>query len=176
MEELKYSKVEEIKVDSPLVEAVNFKPKAAPIICIIAGAAICFVPGVLPKILGCVFIIFAFLVIRYVQDKKVMDIYKDGAVIYNSKDQSLAFWLDFAQVSEWRVDRGNGQDAIIFIFSDGSKLPVVSFNISKAYYSLDKVLHDKEERVIQAEKNKQMKWANPVDTLRNLGKIFTSKK
>lgn len=176
MEELTYSKVEEIKIDSPFIETVTFKPKAAPVICLIAGAVFCFIPVLAARILGCFFMIFAFVVIRYVEDRKVMDVYQDGALIYNGADQSLAFWLDFNSVTEWRVDRGNGQDKIIFIFADGSKLPVISFNISKAYYALDKVIHDKEERVIQHEKNKQMKWANPVDTLKNLGNIFTKKK
>ena len=34
----------------------------------------------------------------------------------------------------------------------------------------------KEEREIQREKNKKMKFANPIDTLRNLGQKLTKKK
>lgn len=167
MEELKYQKIEDIKVDSKLVKSVNFKPKAAPIICGLVGFGILFINNILARILGVFFIVMAGLVLYLVQDKKTIDVYEKGCVIYNSKDNSLAYYLDFENVKEWDVSHDNGHDTIVFKLIDDNKALVDTFESNKAYDALQKVIPDKNYLVMQAKRNKEMN-INPVDALKNI--------
>lgn len=174
--EYKYTKATEIKVDSPLVGIVSFKQRIAPIVCFVFGVAIMFVASIWAKILGAFFILMAMFVFRFVEDKRTIDIYKSGVVIYNTKDNDLAFYLPYEDVKQWKASREGGHDSIIFELNDGQKTGVDTFQLEKAYEYLIKACPNKEEREIQREKNKKMKFANPLETLRNLGQKFSKKK
>lgn len=167
MEELKYQKVEEIKVDSKLIKSVNFKPKTAPIVCFIVGAAVLFINNILARILGVFFVVMALLVLYLVKDKKTIDIYEKGCVIYNNKNQDLAYYLDYENVTEWDVSHDNGHDTIVFKLVDENKALVDTFESNKAYDALQKVIPDKNYLVMQAKRNKQMN-INPIDALKNI--------
>ncbi len=168
MEELVYSNIEDIKIETKLVKNVNFKPKTAPIICLVAGVGIMFVSGVFAKILGVFFIVMGAAVLKFVPDRKIIDIYQDGALIYRASDQKMGFFLKYDDIKMWKASREEGHDCIIFVLNSGYKLSVETFELNKAFEALMKVAGSKEERAIQHEKNKKMKWANPIDTIRNL--------
>lgn len=174
--EYKYTKATEIKVDSPLVGIVSFKQKVAPIVCLIFGIAMMFVASIYAKILGTFFVLMALFVFRFVEDKRTIDIYQSGVVIYNTKDNDLAFYLPYDDIKQWKASREGGHDSIIFELNDGQKTGVDTFQLEKAYEYLIKACPMKEEREIQREKNKKMKFANPIETLRNLGEKLSKKK
>ena len=160
MEEINYNyqKLEDIQINSELVKSIMFKPKKAPIIIIVVGAPLMFVNIFLVRLLGAFFIIMALVVLRFVEDRKVIDIYKEGCLIYHPRDNSLGYYLKYDDVVEWKVNHESGHDQIIFTLKDGNKTFFDSFEINKAYEALDSVLHDKEERAIQAKKNKETHW------------------
>ena len=174
--EYKYVKATDIKVDSALIGIVSFKQKVAPIICFIFGIAIMFVASIWAKILGTFFVIMAMFVFRFVEDKRTIDVYQNGVVIYNAKDNDLAFYLPFDDVKQWKASREGGHDSIIFELNNGQKTGVDTFQLDKAYEYLIKACPKKEEREVQREKNKKMKFANPLETLKNLGQKFSKKK
>lgn len=174
--EYKYVKATDIKVDSALIGIVSFKQKVAPVICFIFGIAIMFVASIWAKILGAFFVIMAMFVFRFVEDKRTIDVYQNGVVIYNAKDNDLAFYLPFDDVKQWKASREGGHDSIIFELNNGQKTGVDTFQLDKAYEYLIKACPKKEEREVQREKNKKMKFANPLETLKNLGQKFSKKK
>ena len=112
-----------------------------------------------------VFILMAFIVFKYVEDKKVADIYTDGCLIYNPKDSSMGYFVKYDDIKEWEVTHDNGHDSIIFTFNDGNRTFFDTFQANKAYDALNSVIHDKEKRVVQAKKNKEMHFEirNPLD-------------
>lgn len=167
-----YQKLEDIKIDSALVKSVNFKPKSAPIVCLLIGILMMIVNNFLVRLLGAFFIIMALVVFKFVEDRKVIDVYEKGCLLYHPKDQTLGYYLNYDDVKMWKVSRENGHDQIIFTLRDGNRTFFESFQISKAYNALDSIIHDKEERAIQAKKNKQMHWEirNPFKKLFNKDK------
>lgn len=157
-EEYNYKKIEELNISSKLVKSIMFKPRLAPIICFIIGGGLMFINNLLVRILAAFFIVMAFVVFVYVEDKKVADIYEDGCLIYHSKDQSLGCYIAFKDIREWEVSHESGHDSIIFTFNDGNRTFFDTFQANKAFDALNSVIHDKEKRVVQAKKNKEMHW------------------
>ena len=102
MEEMNYNyqKLEDIKVDSPLKKSVMFKPKAAPIICFIIGVPLMFVGNFLVRLLGDFFIIMALIVFKFVEDRKVIDIFEKGCIIYHPRDNTLGYYLKYDDIKE----------------------------------------------------------------------------
>ena len=164
-EEYSFKKIEELNINSKLKKTIMFKPKTAPIICMIVGVGLIFVNNLLVRILAAFFIIMAFIVFKYVSDKKVAEVYETGCLIYNPKDPSTGYFVEFDKVKEWEVSHENGHDYVVFTFGDGNRTFFDTFETNKAYSALDSLIHDKEKRVVQAKKNKEMHWEfrNPLD-------------
>lgn len=164
-----YQKIEDINITSKHIKTIMFKPTYPTIICLLIGVALLFINNWLVRILGIFFVIMAFLVYKFVKDRKVCDIYESGCLIYNSSDQNLVYFIDYNNIKEWEVSHDNGHDSIIFTFNDGNRTLFDTFQVNAAYAALDSVIHDKEKRVVQAKKNKEMhfeirnpfkKWMN----------------
>lgn len=172
MNDIRYKKVDEIEIKTSLLDSISFKPKKAPIICIVFGMAFFAIKSIWAILLGLFMIVMAIFVIKFVEDKKVIDIYQDGALIYKPDDNQYAYFLKYSDIVEWEVKDENGHDYISFKFADGYKMIVETFEITRVYNALDQVIHDKEARAIQHEKNKSIKWANPLDTIKNLPNIL----
>ena len=167
MEELRYQKLEEIKVDSKLIASVAFKPIKSPIIIGIAGIAALFINNIWLKVLGIFFVAIALFVFLYVGDKKTIDIYETGSVIYNTKNSELAYWLDFENVEEWDITHESGHDTVVFTLLDKNRAVVETFQTNKIYSALEKIIPEKNHIAIMAKKNKEMN-ISPVDAIRNL--------
>ena len=167
MEELRYQKLEEIKVDSKLIASVAFKPIKSPIIIGIAGIAALFINNIWLRVLGIFFVAIALFVFLYVGDKKTIDIYETGSVIYNTKNSELAYWLDFENVEEWDITHESGHDTVVFTLLDKNRAVVETFQTNKIYSALEKIIPEKNHIAIMAKKNKEMN-ISPVDAIRNL--------
>lgn len=157
-EEYNYKKIEEIEINSKLIKSIHFKPIKAPIVCLIVGLALMFVNNLLVRIMAAFFVVMALLVFKFVEDKKVADVYEDGCLIYNPNDQSLAYFVNFSDIKQWEVSHDNGHDSIIFTFNDDNRTLFDTFQINQAYEALNQVIHDKERRVVEAKKNKEKHW------------------
>ena len=167
MEELKYKKVDKIKVDSNLLKSVNFKPKTAPIVCSVVGIAAMFINNWPARLLGFFFAFMAAGVYFLVEEKKTIDLYEDGCVIYNTKDQSLAYYLKYDDIAEWDIKKESGHDSVVFTLLDKKRAVVDTFQTNKIYRILEQVMPEKSYVKVQAERNKKAN-INPIDGLRNL--------
>ena len=168
MEELKYKKVEEVIPNSKLVLSGAFKPFASTAIIIVVGLALLiFAPTIWFKGLGAFFIAIAAFVLFFVKDKKTIDIYETGCVIYHTKDQNLAYFLDFNDVEEWDVIHESGHDTIEFTLQDKNRAVVDTFQTNKIYNALDKVIPEKQHLVVLKKRNKELN-VSPVDAIKNL--------
>lgn len=167
MEELRYKKLDEFNIDGKLIAIGAFKPIKSVVIIVIAGIALLFINNIIARILGLFFIVMALVVFFFVNDKKTIDVYETGCLIYNSKDSTLAYFINYEDVKEWDVCHEGGHDTIEFTLIDGNKAIVDTFQASKIFNALDKVIHDKNRIAIQAKKNKEFNISAP-DALRNL--------
>lgn len=167
MEELRYQRLETLKPDSKLIASVAFKPIKSPAIVGIVGVAALFINNLWLRILGIFFIGMAIFVFTAVKDKKTIDIYEKGCIIFNPKDSELAYWLDFEDIEDWDVTHESGHDTVTFTLLDKNRAIVETFQTNKIYAALDKVVPEKNHIAIMAKRNKDAN-INPVDALRNI--------
>ena len=162
-EEYYYQKIEDLNINSKLRKTIMFKPISPSVTCFIVGVAIMFVNNLIVRLLGAFFILMAVLVYVFVKDKKVADIYDDGCLIYHTDDQNLGYFIKYDDISEWEVSHEYGRDSIIFTLKNGNRAYFDTFQANKAYDVLDEAIHDKEKRVVQAKRNKDIgfKFPNP---------------
>ena len=153
-EELRYLKVEEVKTEGTFLCAVNFKPKMPIIICAVLGLLLLLIDNFICRLLGAFVILFAFFVFKEVNDYKVMDIFDKGVMFYGDKDAKLACFVPFNRISQWNIDRENGHDTVEFTLDDNKVIYKDTFEASKAYRVLYKLIKEKEKNYIRAQKNK----------------------
>ena len=170
--ELRYQKLDELKPEGKIIASAAFKPILAPIIIGVMGIVLLFVPIFLIRVLGVFFAGMAAFVLIYVKDKKTIDVYEKGCIIFNSKDQTLAYYLSFEDIEEWDVLHESGHDTIEFTLLDKNKAIVDTFQSNKIYNALQKAVPEKSHIAVLERKNKELN-VSPVDALRNL---FNKKK
>lgn len=175
MEELKYQRLEEIKPEGTLIKSVAFKPLKSVAIILIVGIAILFVPNLWIRILGFFFIAIALFVFMYVKDKKTIDIYEKGCIVFNPTNSELAYYLDFENVEEWDIHHESGHDTVEFTLLDKNRAIVDTFQTNKIFDALEKAIPDKNHIRIMAKKNKEMN-ISPVSALKNLVNNSKNKK
>lgn len=172
---MKYIDLRDLKTKGKFLKAINFKPKIAPLMCLIVGMLL-FIPNNLyVRLIGLVFIIMSFIVFRFVKDYKVIDIFDEGVLIYNSENENEGMFIEFDDIQKWAINHQNGHDTIEFTLNNGKKIIKDSFEVDRAYRLLYNLIKEKEERYIQAQKNKELQFNIP-DALNNIKKNLTNKK
>lgn len=165
--EIKYQKLEEVKPDTKLICSASFKPTLAPIIICVAGIGLLFINNLWTRLLGVFFIAMPLLVIFLVKDKKTMDVYENGCLIFNPSNSELAYFINFDDIEEWDVLHESGHDTVEFVFPDKNRAVVDTFQTNKIYNALDKVCRQKNHVQVQERKNKELNL-NPIDAFRNI--------
>ncbi|MBQ6560483.1 MAG: hypothetical protein IJL85_06610 [Erysipelotrichaceae bacterium] len=169
-----YLPVEEVKTQGNFIKAICFKPKTAPIVMIVVGLLM-FVPRILLlALLGLFFIVMSALVLFYVKDFKVLDIFDQGVMIYGDKEAKLACFIPFEDIRMWTVKRDNGHDTAEFTLQDGSKIIKDSFEVDKAYRTLYGLIKEKEEKYMKAQEARKNQLSIP-DALENIRNRFFKK-
>ncbi len=156
-----YLPIEEVKGQGSFVKAICFKPKKAPIICIILGILLMIPNNMYVRLLGTFFILMALAVLKLVKDFKVMDIFDQGIMFYEGTDAKYALFLPFGDISVWRTNSKDGQDFLEFELNDGSKIVKSTFETSKAYRALYSLINEKEYNHIRIKQNKESQPSIP---------------
>ena len=168
---MKYLDIKDVKTDGQFVKAICFKPRTAPIICVVIGILLLIPDNLYVRLLGMLFVIMSYVVFRYVDDFKVMDIYDKGILFYEPKDSSKACFVSYDEISMWAIRHDDGHDTIEFTLDDGSLIINNTFDTDRAYHVLYELIKEKEERYIQHQKNKDIEFNIP-NALNNIKKKF----
>ena len=172
---MEFVNIEEIKTEGTFVKAICFKPKTAPIICMIIGVILILLRNIYTIVLGAFFIVMALLVLKLVEDYKVMDIFDKGVMIYGDKENKTACFIPFEQIKMWSIKREDGHDLIEFELESGEIIGRDTFEADKAYRTLCTLVREKEDKYIAAQKNKDRPLSIP-DALENIKNLFGIKK
>ena len=159
--EIEYKPIAEVKTEGQFLSAICFKPKAAPMIILAAGIALLFVYGIAAKILGLFFVIMSLAVLLKVKDYKVMDIFNQGILFYQGKNAEKGYFVSYDQIEMWKADRSSGHDTLEFHLLDNRCILADTFEANKAYRILYERIKEKEERYLQAQKNKENSLSIP---------------
>ena len=172
---MEFVNIEEVKTEGTFVKAICFKPKTAPIICMIIGVILILLRNIYTIVLGAFFIVMALLVLKLVEDYKVMDIFDKGVMIYGDKENKTACFIPFEQIKMWSIKREDGHDLIEFELESGEIIGRDTFEADKAYRTLCTLVREKEDKYIAAQKNKDRPLSIP-DALENIKNLFGIKK
>ena len=170
--ELEYRPIEEVKSEGNFVKAILFKPKVAPFIIGAFGLGLLFVNHMLVRVLGAFFILMAFLVLKEVKDFKVMDIFDKGILFYGDKEAKYACFVPFEMIKEWTVIRESGHDTVEFDLGNNMKIYKDTFEVEKAYNTLNSLIREKEKNYIRNQKSKML---SIPETFENIKKKYMKK-
>ena len=172
---MEYIDIEKVKTEGNFLKAICFKPKTAPFICAVAGILMLIVNNLYVRILGLFFIAMSFLVLRFVKDFKVIDIFDKGVMIYEDDELKKACFINYDDISIWSVKHNEGHDTIEFTLNDGTLIIKNSFEADKAYRVLNNLIREKEERYLQKLKDRENELYVP-DAIRNIVRKFKNRK
>ena len=172
---MEFRNVEEIKPEGNFVTAVCFKPKIAPIVCALTGVALILLRNIYTIILGAFFILMAILVLKLVEDYKVLDIFDKGVMVYGDRENKTACFIPFDEIKVWAIKRENGHDTIELELENGEKIARDTFQVSKVYHALISLIREKEDKYIEAQKNKDRPLSIP-NALENIKRSLGIKK
>ena len=169
-----YVPVEEVKPEGQFLKAVCFKPKRAIYSCLIIGTALMFINNLYARLLGVVFILMSFIVLKLVSDHKVIDIFDKGVMIYGDNENKTACFISYDDIVEWNIRHEDGHDMICFDLKDGSKIIKDSFEVDSAFKTLYGLMKEKESNYIRTQIDKE----TPLrlsDALANIRRFFLKK-
>ena len=147
-----YKPIAEVKTKGNFVEAICFKPKMPVITFLIIGILMLIPNNIYLRILGIFCIAMAVIVLKLVEDHKVIDVFDEGVMIY---ENDLACFIDYDDIKMWTVKHDNGHDTIEFHLNDGTYIIKDSFQANKAYKVLNIYVKEKEEKYIRAMKDRE---------------------
>ena len=173
--EKKYIPVEECKAKGSFVKAVCFKPKKAPVACLVLGCLMLIPNDLFIRLLGAFFILMALAVLKLVRDFKVMDIFDQGIMFYGDEQAKTACFVDFEEIESWLVSHEDGHDTVDVKCKDGSRIIKDTFEADKAYRALSSLIREKDEKYLKALKDREKPLSIP-DALENIRNSFRKKK
>ena len=133
---MEFRNIEEIKTEGSFIKAICFKPKKAPIVCAIVGVLLIALRNIYTIILGVFFLAMAFLVVKFVEDYKVMDIFDQGILVYGDKENKTGCFIPFTEIKVWSIKREDGHDLVELELESGEKIGRDTFEADKAYRAL----------------------------------------
>ena len=172
--ENRYIPVEECKSEGNFVKAICFKPKKAPIVCLITGILLMIPNNMIVRLLGVFFILMALGVMKLVRDYKVMDIFDKGIMFYGDRETKTACFVPFEEIESWLVSHENGHDTVEIKMKDGGRIIKDTFEADRAYKTLYSLIREKDEKYIQALKDRERPLSIP-EALKNIRRSFTKK-
>ena len=158
--------ISEIKPAGQPLRTITYKPYTACYIGTAAGIGMLFLRNWIFIVLGLFFIALALFVLLKIKDRKVLDIYQDGVLIYGLEDSSRGMYLRYGEVAEWSTKSAQGgSECVYFVLEDGRQIYKDTFQALTAYRQLIKLIPEKETEHIRLEKMRAQpfKWSRFLD-------------
>lgn len=155
-EKLQAADISELNITGTPVRSIFYKNNVSAYIIIVCGVLLFLIKSIWAYLLGAFGIIIAAFVLWKVKDYKVMDIYDDALIVYADEEATKAARIPYDEIIEWTVqNNASGVDAVMLKLKGGQVIYKNTFQVSRAYETLMKIIPEKESRVIQMEKNRQ---------------------
>jgi len=166
MDKYEYVSVESLHLSGNLVKKVHYRSNVAIVTCAVFGALLLFVPSIIARILGLFFIGMSAAVLYLVKDVPTLDVYDDGVLIYNTKNQSEGIFLPYERMTEFEGKNENGAEAIKFVMDNEQIIFKDTFNTGEALRAIRKYNQDKEKReILRRDFQQKMDASNPFKKL-----------
>lgn len=156
MEENKYnirlSESEEIR---KIVKSFMFKPVLAIWTMFALGLVLLLTP-LWP--LGIVILLLVTVVLFFIPNRKVMDIYDEGILIYNRNDADLAQDIRFDNIKEWKIQTGKSSSILLILWLENDDYAYSEVNSgSKLVRILNNIIPEKEANYMRLKEMEKLK-------------------
>lgn len=154
MKEIKYKNLNEIKIESKLLKRIKYKSIILEILPIFVGLPLLFVNLIIVKIVGIVFIGTSIISMLKIKDYRVVDIFENGFLFYNEKNNEEGSFVKFENVRAWKTNTEKDDFGCILVeLDDNTLIKKQTFQTTRFYSTLRNTpLFEKE--VTQAQLNK----------------------
>lgn len=158
----KYVEKSTLEITETPIALIMYKPKTTLLLAAVFAGAFILMGQLLTILLGVFIFLLALFVQFKVDDFPTLEIYKDYVLIYKLDSHTLVRKVNYDDVEEWTsMDNEGKSNCVVFRLKNGEKIYKDTFQSSKAYRELKKLMEDKESRVVQhrkmVEKNKKVK-------------------
>ncbi len=160
--EVKYVDKSTLHLTEQCIAKVMYKPVTTLYIGVAAGIAFIAMMNLATVILGLFILAYTLFVSFVVKDAPAMDIYSTFALIYKLDEPTLVRKVDYKDIEEWTCTDNEGKSNCVKIkLANGEIIYKDTFQSAKVYRLFNKMMRDKESRIVQhrkmEEKNRQMK-------------------
>lgn len=154
---MNYVNKETIAPNGNLIKSVKYKPTTPVIVMTIAGVVCMLTFNMIAFILGVVFLLFAYVVAKKVEDYVTVDFYENEMVVYNSVNHNLAFSINYNDIKEWNINRSKSY-AIYIQLNNGYSFFIDTYQCGAAQKALLEVMPTKNSVDIRIEENRKRKF------------------
>lgn len=127
--------------DGVYLGTMNYKPIGSYLYLLVFSLFLLYIDSVYSRMIGIVLLMFIIVVFIYTKDKKIIDFYSDGLIIYHPDNENKAYYLDNNDIKAWSIDGTNKMINIMLI--DNRQLSIETLRYFKAYNLFNKSLKDK---------------------------------
>ena len=159
--ESKYVDKATLQISEQCLGKIMYKPVSTLYIGIFAGACFIAFMNLATVILGLFILAYVLFVHFVVKDAPAMEIYSTFTLIYKLDSDHLVRVIKYEDVEEWACADNEGRSSCVkFNLTNGEVVYKDTFQSSKVYRLFNKLMREKESRLVQhrkrEEKNKKM--------------------
>ncbi len=155
----KYVPKSTVEIEETLICDIGYKPTTSLILGVIFGVLMFFTGNILAIVLGVFVLAFAIFVYLKVADYITLSIYPSFVLVYQLKNEEMVRKIYYEDIEEWTCKDAEGKSNSVMIkLKTQEVIYKDTFQTSKVYGKFDKIMHEKETRAIQQEKNRQREF------------------
>lgn len=169
MEDRKYHvRLSEKKETRKSIKSFMFKPTIAIWTMFAFGLALLFTPLWL---LGILILILVGAVVFLIPNRKVLDIYEDGILIYDRNEQDIAQDIRFNIIKEWKIQSGKASGVMLILLLEDDYYACCEVNNSTKLVSiLNGLIPEKEANYIRLKEMEKLKTPFSFDVFKRKNK------
>ena len=155
----KYVPKSTLELEETLICDINYKPTFSLILGAIFGILMFFTGNIIAIVLGIFVLAFVIFVHFKVEDYLTLSIYPSYVLVYKLDSSELVRKIYYEDIEEWTCKDSDGKSNCVMIkLKTQEVIYKDTFQSSKVYGKFDKIMHEKETRAIQQEKNRQREF------------------
>lgn len=149
-----YVPASQLKPEGTLERTIKYKPILGCLLLMVFGVAALVMRTTFGYILGGIIIVMSLIMLFGMKDKKVLDIYSEGVVVYAKESDTQAMYIPYDMISEWSVERTtSGTQVAAFLIKGKQYVYKETFRMRGFKSLFKKFMPDKE--FVPPKKNKR---------------------
>lgn len=147
-----------LELDGKHICDITYKPKTTLVISLVCGLLFIATLNIYCVILGAFMLLYVVFVAKTVKDYPIISLYDTYMLIYELESYDMVRRINYVDIEEWTCKDTKGQNNCVrFKLIDGENIYKDTFQTSKAYSELNKLIPEKESLAIKHARQKDIK-------------------